>query len=175
MQSLSGAGYDGVPSMAIVDNLIPYIGGEEEKCEIEPRKILGKFKSGKVENADFSVLASCNRVAVLDGHMVAVSVGTEKDFTVEEVKNLFRKFNPLKKFNLPTSPDPVIIVREEDDRPQPRRDRNAGKGMAASVGRISRKLEKTLRFTSLTHNTIRGAAGASILNAELALKKKILG
>jgi aspartate-semialdehyde dehydrogenase len=175
MQALSGAGYEGVPSMAIVDNLIPYIGGEEEKCEIEPRKILGKFKSGKVENADFSVLASCNRVAVLDGHMVAVSVGTEKDFTVEEVKNLFRKFNPLKKFNLPTSPDPVIIVREEDDRPQPRRDRNAGKGMAASVGRISRKLEKTLRFTSLTHNTIRGAAGASILNAELALKKKILG
>jgi aspartate-semialdehyde dehydrogenase len=158
-----------------VDNLIPFIGGEEEKCEIEPLKILGRLKGGKVENADFTILASCNRVAVLDGHVVATSVGTEKDFSVDEVKDIFRKFvGEPQKLRLPTAPDPVIVVRDEDDRPQPRRDRNAGNGMAATVGRIARKHEKTLRFTSLTHNTIRGAAGASILNAELARAKKLL-
>jgi len=174
MQALSGAGYEGVPSMAIVDNLIPYIGGEEEKCEIEPLKILGKVGGGKVKNADFSVIASCHRVTVLDGHTISVVVGTKKDFTVEEVKELFRKFKgEPQRMKLPTAPDPVIVVRDEDDRPQPRRDRNAGGGMAVSVGRIARKKEKVLRFTSLSHNTIRGAAGASILNAELAFKRKL--
>ncbi|MFH1125747.1 MAG: aspartate-semialdehyde dehydrogenase [Candidatus Altiarchaeota archaeon] len=175
MQALSGAGYDGVPSMAIVDNLIPFIGGEEEKCEIEPQKILGRLHDGKVKFADFNVIASCNRVAVLDGHMVATVVGTRQDFTVNQVKEIFRKFKgEPQKLKLPTAPDPVIVVRDEDDRPQPRRDRNAGKGMAVTVGRIARKKENVLRFTALSHNTIRGAAGASILNAELAFKKKLL-
>ncbi|MDD5111712.1 MAG: aspartate-semialdehyde dehydrogenase [Candidatus Altiarchaeota archaeon] len=175
MQALSGAGYEGVPSMAIVDNIIPYIGGEEEKCELEPLKILGSISAGKVKNADFKVIASCNRVAVLDGHMISTVVGTKKDFTVEDVKEIFRKFKgEPQKMKLPTAPDPAIIVRDEDDRPQPRRDRNAGGGMAVTVGRIMKKQERVLRFTSLSHNTIRGAAGASILNAELAYKKKLL-
>jgi aspartate-semialdehyde dehydrogenase len=173
MQALSGAGYEGVASMAIVDNVIPFIGGEEEKCETEPLKILGKVSGGKVKNADFNVIASCNRVAVLDGHTISVVAGTKKDFTVDDVEELFRKFKgEPQRMKLPTAPDPVVIVRDEDDRPQPRRDRNAGRGMAVTVGRVARKGEKILRFTSLSHNTIRGAAGASILNAELAYKKK---
>ncbi len=175
MQALSGAGYDGVPSMAIIDNLVPYIGGEEEKCEIEPLKILGKVAGGRIQNADFSIIASCNRVAVLDGHTISLLVGTEKDFTVDQVKDVFRKFKgEPQKLKLPTAPDPLIIVRDEDDRPQPRRDRYAGGGMAVTVGRIARKREKVLRFTCLSHNTIRGAAGASVLNAELAYQKKLL-
>lgn len=174
MQALSGAGYDGVPSMAIVDNLIPFIKNEEPKCEIEPLKILGKLEGGRIKNADFGVIASCNRVPVLDGHTISVLAGTEKDFDEGGVKKIFRKFNPLKGMNLPTAPDPPIIVREEDDRPQPRRDRMAGGGMAESVGRIGRKGDKILCFTCLSHNTIRGAAGASILNAELAREKGLL-
>lgn len=175
MQALSGAGYEGVPSMAILDNLIPYIGGEEEKCEIEPLKILGRLYDGKVKNAEFSVMASCNRVPVLDGHTISVFVGTRQDFTLEQVKELFSKFKgEPQKLKLPTAPDPVIVVKDEEDRPQPRRDRNAGDGMAVTVGRIARKKQNVLRFTSLSHNTIRGAAGASILNAELAYKKKLL-
>jgi len=174
MQALSGAGYDGVPSMAIMDNLIPFIGNEEGKCEAEPKKILGKFEGDKFVDSPFPIIASCNRVPVLDGHTIAVTVGTSKDFKEAEVKKIFSKFNPLKQLKLHTSPDPVIVVREEDDRPQPRRDRMAGNGMACTVGRITRKAEKTLRFVALTHNTIRGAAGASILNAELARARKLL-
>jgi len=174
MQALSGAGYDGVPSMAIIDNLVPFIGNEEGKCEKEPLKILGKLDGGKLTDAQFKVVASCNRVAVIDGHTIAVTVGTEKDFDVDEVKKILRDFNPLKGMNLPTAPDPPIIVRDEDDRPQPRRDRGAGNGMAMTVGRVARKYEKTLRIVCLTHNTVRGAAGASILNAELAKEKGLL-
>ncbi|MFH1055629.1 MAG: aspartate-semialdehyde dehydrogenase [Candidatus Altiarchaeota archaeon] len=175
MQALSGAGYEGVPSMAIVDNVIPYIGGEEEKVEEETLKFLGKMKGGKVEFANFDVFASCNRVQSMDGHMKCVFVGTSVDFEVDDVAETFRKFKGLpQKLKLPTAPDPVIIVREEPDRPQPRLDRDAGNGMAVSVGRIRKKCEKKLKFTCLSHNTVRGAAGASILNAELALKKKLL-
>jgi aspartate-semialdehyde dehydrogenase len=174
MQALSGAGYEGVPSMAIVDNLIPYINGEEEKCETEPLKILGGIEKDRVRNADFRVIASCNRVSVLDGHTIAVTVGTKKDFDVDEARMLLSGFEgEPQRLKLPTAPNPVIVVRDEDDRPQPRRDRNAGKGMAVTVGRLSRKEQSVLRFVSLSHNTIRGAAGASILNAELAFKKKL--
>ena len=175
LQALSGAGYSGVPSMAIVDNVLPFISGEEEKVENETLKFFGSMKNGKVQNATFDVFAACNRVQSMDGHMKCVFVGTKKDFDVEDVKKTFRNFKgEPQKLKLPTAPDPVIIVREEEDRPQPRLDRNAGKGMAVTVGRIRRKKERELKFTCLSHNTIRGAAGASIENAELAYKKKLL-
>ena len=175
MQALSGAGYDGVPSMAIVDNVIPYISGEEEKVEVETLKMLGSMEDGRVSFAGFDVFASCNRVQSMDGHMKAVFVGTGQDFDVEDVIAAFRSFKGVpQELKLPTAPDPAIIVREEADRPQPRLDRDAGKGMAVSVGRIRKKCERKLKFTCLSHNTVRGAAGASILNAELALKRKLL-
>jgi len=175
MQALSGAGYDGVPSMAIIDNLIPFIKNEEEKMESEPQKILGKFEKGEFRNAGFEAFASCNRVAVLDGHTEAAFVSTEKDFDVEEVKETLRSFRgEPQKMGLPTAPNPAVIVMDREDRPQPRFDRDLGGGMAVSVGRIRKKREKLLKFVCLSHNTIRGAAGASVLNAELAYKKKLI-
>ncbi len=175
MQALSGAGYDGVSSMAIVDNVIPFIGGEEDKLEIETVKMLGKLEGGKVKNADIDIFASCNRVQSMDGHLKSVFVGTTEDFDEEDVIAVFRKFRGLpQEAKLPTAPNPPIIVREEEDRPQPRLDRDAGNGMAITVGRIRRKCERKLKFTCLSHNTIRGAAGASVLNAELAKYMKLL-
>ncbi|MBD3260953.1 MAG: aspartate-semialdehyde dehydrogenase [Candidatus Altiarchaeales archaeon] len=175
LQGLSGAGYNGVPSMAVIDNIIPYIGGEEEKMESESLKILGSL-GDKVDCSDIQVTASCNRVPVLDGHTEAVSVGLSRDFEVEEVVNAFKDYeNEPQRLGLPSAPCPAILVHEEPDRPQPRRDRLAGCGMAVSCGRIMRKAERLLRFYALSHNTIRGAAGASILNAELAYKKGFLG
>ncbi len=175
MQALSGAGYEGVPSMAILDNLIPFIKNEEEKIESESLKILGKFEESKIKFADFEVFASCNRVMVLDGHTEAVFVHTKKDFEIDEVRTILRKFQgEPQKLKLPTAPENPILVMEKEDRPQPRFDRDIGNGMTVSVGRIRKKREKLLKFTCLSHNTIRGAAGASILNAELAYKKGLL-
>jgi len=175
MQALSGAGYEGVPSMAILDNLIPLIKGEEDKMESEPQKILGKLEKGSFKNASFDAFASCNRVNVLDGHTEAAFVYTEKDFDIEDVKKKLREFQgEPQKMDLPTAPKPAIIVMEKDDRPQPRFDRDLGGGMAVSVGRIRKKKENLLKFVCLSHNTIRGAAGASVLNAELAYKKKLI-
>ncbi len=175
MQALSGAGYDGVPSMAILDNIIPFIKNEEDKMESEPQKILGKLEHGVFKNAEFEAFASCNRVAVLDGHTEAAFVSTEKDFDIEDLKKKLRDFQgEPQKLGLPTAPKPAIIVLDKDDRPQPRLDRDLGGGMAVSVGRIRKKKEKSLKFVCLSHNTIRGAAGASVLNAELAYKKKLL-
>jgi aspartate-semialdehyde dehydrogenase len=175
MQALSGAGYEGVPSMAILDNVIPLIRGEEEKVEIEGNKILGKLKGDKVEYADFEVFAACNRVAVRDGHTEAVFVQTKKDFEIEEVKKVLSSFRgEPQKLKLPNAPEQPIIVMDAEDRPQPIFDRDAGSGMSVSVGRIRKKKEKLLKFVCLSHNTIRGAAGASILNAELARAKKLI-
>ena len=174
MQALSGAGYDGVPSMAILDNLIPYIKNEEEKVEIEGLKILGKYNKNGIEFADFSVIAACNRISVLDGHTESVFVKLKKDFEVEDVKEIFDKFRgEPQEMKLPTAPKKPIVVLSEDDRPQPRLDRDRGKGMSVSVGRI-KKNKKILKFTCVSHNTIRGAAGASVLNAELAYKKGLM-
>ncbi len=165
MQALSGAGYDGVPSMAIIDNMVPYIKGEEKKVETEVLKILG---------SDFDICASCNRVNVMDGHTEAVFVKTEKDFDVEAVRKELLNFKGLpQKLKLPTAPDPVIIVRDEPDRPQPRLDRDKGRGMAVTVGKLEKKGD-TLKFTCVSHNTIRGAAGASVLNAELCYKRGLI-
>jgi aspartate-semialdehyde dehydrogenase len=170
MQAVSGAGYDGVPSMAIVDNLVPFIGEEEEKMETETLELLGDLEDGVLSPATFGVSASCHRVAVLDGHTEAVFIEMADDFQVEEVEESFQEFRGLpQKLDLFSAPATPIVVREEDNRPQPRMDRNAERGMAVSVGRI-RKDEafgNSLKYVLVGHNTIRGAAGASILNAEL--------
>jgi aspartate-semialdehyde dehydrogenase len=169
MQAVSGAGYEGVPSMAILGNVIPYIGGEEEKVEMEPQKILGDFDGEKIVPADFSVSASCHRVPVMDGHTEAVWVTMRDNPTPKEVRQAMLDFDPGLG-DLPTSPKKALIVKDEVDRPQPRLDRNRGNGMSVSVGRI----RSGIRFIAMGHNTVRGAAGASILNAELLHKKGIL-
>jgi aspartate-semialdehyde dehydrogenase len=175
LQALSGAGYAGVPSMAIVDNVIPYIGGEEPKVESESLKILGKMRDGKVEFADFEVFASCNRVQSMDGHMKNVFIGTGSDCDAVDVVEVLRGFRGIPQdLKLPSAPDPVFVVREELDRPQPRLDRDAGNGMAVTVGPVRKKSARHFKFTCLSHNTIRGAAGASILNAELVKAEKML-
>ncbi|ADC65287.1 aspartate-semialdehyde dehydrogenase [Ferroglobus placidus DSM 10642] len=170
MQALSGAGYPGVASLDITDNIIPFIKGEEEKVESEPLKILGKLEGNKVRFADLKISASCHRVPVIDGHTEAVFARFDREVTVEEVREAFENFKPL---DLPSSPEKLIIIREEADRPQPRLDRNAGRGMSVVVGRI-RKDVSGIKYIVLGHNTVRGAAGASILNAELLVKEKII-
>lgn len=167
LQAVSGAGYDGVPSMAITDNVIPFIGGEEAKVEAEPRKILGKLRDGQVEPAGFEVAASCNRVPVLDGHTESVLVRFKKMPGPGEVAEAWRE---MKSIGTPTAPERPLIVREEEARPQPRLDRDAGRGMSTTIGRVAMK-GSWLRFVCLGHNTIRGAAGASVLNAELMVKE----
>lgn len=165
MQAVSGAGYDGVASMAIMDNIIPYIGSEEEKMENEPLKLLGEFDGSEVVPADIKISASCNRVPVMDGHTEAIWAKMTDDPTPEQVRQAFLNFKP-DLGDLPTEPEQVLIVRDEPDRPQPRLDRNMGKGMSITVGRI----REGIRYMAMGHNTIRGAAGASVLNAELLHK-----
>lgn len=170
MQAVSGAGYNGVPSMAIVDNLVPFIGGEEEKMESETLELLGDLDDGKLNPAPFGISTSCHRVAVVDGHTEAVFIEMADDFSIEEVEESFREFRGLpQKLDLFSAPATPVIVREEDNRPQPRMDRNAQRGMAVSVGRIRKDevFRNSLKYVLVGHNTIRGAAGASILNAEL--------
>jgi len=169
MQAVSGAGYEGVPSMAILGNVIPYIGGEEEKCETEPQKILGHFDGERIINANFSISASCHRVPVMDGHTEALWVKMRDNPTPEEVRQAMLDFDPGLD-DLPTSPKKALIVKDEPDWPQPRLDRMRGNGMSVSVGRI----RSGIRFICMGHNTVRGAAGASILNAELLVKKGLL-
>lgn len=171
MQALSGAGYPGVPSLAITDNIIPFIRGEEDKVESEPLKLLGKFNGEKVEFARIRVSASCHRVPVIDGHTEAVWAEFDRDVTIEEVTEAFNSLKPL---DLPTSPEKVIIVRNEPDRPQPRFDREEGNGMSVTVGRIRMDGGSTIKYIVMGHNTVRGAAGASILNAELMIKEKLI-
>ncbi|MBU2617812.1 MAG: aspartate-semialdehyde dehydrogenase, partial [Euryarchaeota archaeon] len=170
MQAVSGAGYEGVTSMAILDNVIPYIKDEEEKVEGEAQKILGEFDGSKVKNAGFSISASCHRVPVLDGHTEAIWVMMRENPTPEEVRDAFRTFRCDEVKGLPTAPEKPIIVHDAEDRPQPRLDRDAGHGMSVSVGRI----RDGIRYIAMGHNTIRGAAGASVLNAEFLVKKKMI-
>ena len=172
MQALSGAGYPGVASLDIVDNLIPYISKEEEKIETEPLKILGTFDGNRVRQANVTISASCNRVAVKDGHTESVFVKLEGKPTIEEVKEAFGNFNgEPQALRLPSAPEKPIVVREEANRPQPRYDRNEGNGMSVVVGRMRKDPLMTLKYTCLGHNTIRGAAGAAILSAELMTAK----
>jgi aspartate-semialdehyde dehydrogenase len=175
LQALSGAGYPGVPSLDAVDNVIPYIGGEEEKIESETLKILGRFEGGQIRHAPFKVSAQVHRVNVSDGHMAAVRVKLARRASPEELREAFASFTSLpQELKLHTAPARPILVRDEPDRPQPRLDRDAGGGMSVTVGRIMPDNVLDYRFVALSHNTIRGAAGAAILNAELlAAKGKI--
>ncbi len=168
MQAISGAGYPGVPSLDIMDNIIPYIGGEDGKLEIEPRKLCGKYVDGKFELADFKVSAQANRVPVIDGHMGSVSAKLAQDVSPEAVIELFQTWQPAEILKgLPTMPDPVLIYRTEPDRPQPRKDRDSGNGLAWTVGKVRECPVNTIRFMAIAHNTLRGAASGSVLNAEL--------
>lgn len=166
MQALSGAGYPGVASLDILDNVVPYIGGEEDKLETEPQKILGTVKNNRFVMAEILISASCNRVNVKDGHLETVSVEMKVKPSREELIATLRSYNPLTGLDLPFAPPQPIVVREEIDRPQPRFDREEGKGMACVVGRIRKCSILDYKFLVLSHNTIRGAAGAAILNAE---------
>ena len=167
MQAVSGAGYPGVPSMDILGNVVPYIGSEEEKMEAETLKLLGKLEGHAVKPLAARISASCNRVAVEDGHTESVSGKLGKPATREEILAAWAEFRPLAGQGLPTAPDQPIEWAPQDDRPQPRLDRNRGNGMAVTVGRLRPCGVLDWKFTALSHNTIRGAAGAAILNAEL--------
>lgn len=177
MQAISGAGYPGVASLDMVDNVVPYIVGEEEKSEQEPLKILGEAKAGTfVPHKGLSISAHCNRVSVTDGHLACVNVlfGKKKP-TREKILDVWKKFRGKpQEFDLPLAPKQPIIYREEPDRPQPKKDRDVDKGMAVTVGRLREDNIFDFKFVSLSHNTIRGAAGGGILNAELAFKKSLL-
>ncbi|MFB6105693.1 MAG: aspartate-semialdehyde dehydrogenase [Halobacteriaceae archaeon] len=170
LQAVSGAGYDGVTSMEIIDNAIPHIGGEEEKMETETRKLLGSFDGGEVDWHDAVVSASCNRIATLDGHLENVFVETAEDPGVEEA---IAAFEDAPTIDLPHAPAQFIHVFEDPDRPQPRLDRNIEDGMAVGVGGVQRT-ETGLQYNCLAHNTLRGAAGASLLNGELLLEEGYL-
>ena len=168
MQAISGAGYPGVPSLDIIDNILPYIGGEDGKLETEPLKLCGKYVDGKFEMADFKVSAQANRVPVIDGHLASVSVKLKQSASAEEVIELFQNWElPEILKNLPTMPEQVFIYRTEPDRPQPRKDRDNGNGLAWTVGKVRECPVNDVRFMSLAHNTLRGAASGSVLNAEL--------
>ncbi|MBO3809600.1 MAG: aspartate-semialdehyde dehydrogenase [Candidatus Brockarchaeota archaeon] len=171
LQALSGAGYPGVQSLDIVDNVIPFIKGEEEKLQAETVKILGE----PFRPLNIPVLASVNRVPTLDGHLLHVFAELEKDFEPEEVKRVLREFKPLpQRMGLYSAPDPVIQVREEEDRPQPRLDRDYKGGMGVVVGRVSKCNSLTVKYAVLSHNTVRGAAGGSILVAELLREMRLV-
>ena len=168
MQAVSGAGYPGVASLDILGNVVPHIGGEEEKLEVEAQKILGQLGPGGVAPAQFSVSAHCNRVAVVDGHLESVSVKLRSRASVEDVAQALRSFRGRpQELALPTAPAAPVLVTSAPDRPQPRFDVDAGQGMAAVVGRLRPCRLLDFKFTVLSHNTLRGAAGAALLNAEL--------
>lgn len=168
MQAISGAGYPGVPSLDILDNIVPYIGGEEEKIEQETRLLLGQMVDGRRAEADLAVSAQANRVPVLDGHTVCLSLGFKQPPSVEEAQSVLSRFRgPDVVRTLPSAPPQPLLVRHEPDRPQPRRDRDAAGGLAVTVGRIRPCPVLDLRLVSVSHNTLRGAASGSILNAEL--------
>ena len=170
LQAVSGAGYSGVTSMEIIDNVIPHIGGEEEKVESEPRKLLGEFDGSEVRQHEVEIAASCNRVPTLDGHLENVFAETDDEATVEDVADAFRRAPSL---DLPSSPDPLIHVFEEPDRPQPRLDRERENGMQVTAGGIQ-ETAFGIQYNVLAHNTLRGAAGASVLNGELLAQRGYL-
>jgi aspartate-semialdehyde dehydrogenase len=175
LQAVSGAGYPGVPSLDVVDNVLPFIDGEEPKMESETRKILGRLGRNSFENASFPVSAQCHRVNVADGHMVAVRVKLANRATIDEVREALASYRSLpQELRLHTAPERPVIVRDEKDRPQPRMDRDAGGGMSVTVGRLQTDTVFDFRFVVLGHNTIRGAAGAAILNAELLQSRGLL-
>ncbi|MFC7077650.1 aspartate-semialdehyde dehydrogenase [Haloarcula halophila] len=170
LQAVSGAGYSGVSSMEIIDNAIPHIGGEEQKMETESRKLLGEFDGAEVRLHDMDVAASCNRIPTLDGHLENVWADTAEDVTADAAADAMDEVTGV---DLSSSPEHLIKVFEEPDRPQPRLDRNTEGGMGVAVGGF-RETTDGVQFNCLAHNTMRGAAGASILNGELLLQNGYL-
>ena len=174
LQATSGAGYPGVPSFDMIDNIVPFIGGEEEKTEKECLNILGKVVDGKIENAPGPIVSStCTRVPVIDGHTACVSLEFgEKKPSMEEIEKIWTSYTSVpQELKLPSAPEHPIVVRHEENRPQPRRDRETEKGMACVIGRLRPCNVFDIKFVALSHNTKRGAALGGILNAEL-LKAK---
>ena len=178
LQATSGAGYPGVASLDILDNIIPNIGngGEEAKIETEPLKLLGRVVEGRVAEAQIGISAQVTRVPVIDGHTALLSIGFEQKPTAEQAIAALAGFRaPELVRGLPSAPELPVVVRPEGDRPQPRRDRDAGKGMSAVVGRVRPCTLLDLRMVVLSHNTIRGAAGGALLNAELLISSGLIG
>ncbi|MBI4778981.1 aspartate-semialdehyde dehydrogenase [Candidatus Falkowbacteria bacterium] len=174
LQAVSGAGYPGVASLDVIDNAVPFIPGEEEKTEEEPLKILGEIRGNKFVNASGLIIsAHCTRVPVADGHLACVNIlFKNKKPSKEEIINIWRKFKALpQELKLPSAPSQPIIYLEEENRPQPKKDRDNGKGMAITAGRLRDCQIFDYKFMALSHNTVRGAAGGGILNAELLVKQ----
>ncbi len=173
LQAISGAGYPGLPSYDILDNAIPFIGGEEPKVETETQKMLGTWEEGHgFTDAPIIVSAHCNRVATREGHLECASVELARDVSPEEIIAAWESFTPESQtLNLPSAPERALLYRHEADRPQTLRDRDAGRGMTVTIGRLRRCPILGYKFAILGHNTIRGAAGGSILNAELCVSK----
>jgi len=168
LQAKSGAGYPGPPPEVIDDNVLPFIRGEEDKLETEPQKLLGTLDGERIRDANLTISAHCNRVNVLDGHLEVVSLGFENRPTMEDARWALQEFRGSpQEDGLPSAPRRPILVKDEEDRPQPKLDRKAGQGMTVTVGRIRPDPLLDVKFVVLSHNTIRGAAGAAILNAEL--------
>lgn len=180
LQAVSGGGYPGVPSMDVLDNVVPYISDEEDKIEWETGKILGTVSADQtafVHVDQTKVSAQCNRVAVMDGHTACVSVkfGTDVRPSVADVKKVLREFvSESQTLGCPSAPQNAICVMEEPDRPQPRLDRETDRGYAVSVGRVREDPVLDIKFVTLSHNTVIGAAGSSVLNAEVAVLKGLL-
>ncbi|MHB2035224.1 MAG: aspartate-semialdehyde dehydrogenase [Nitrososphaerales archaeon] len=169
-QALSGAGYPGVPSLDIQENVIPFVSGEEEKVPAETNQILGSLGNGKIRQTSIQVYCSCNRVAVIDGHLESVYLETKED--IKDPENVLSSFKGVpQELKLPSAPKKPIVLRKEEDRPQPRLDRMEGNGMSTVVGRVRQSGKKVLQYHLLTHNTIRGAAGGALLTAELLCKQ----
>lgn len=178
MQAISGAGYPGVPSLDILDNVIPAIdlGGEDRKIETESQKILGQWRDGRFVDAPIRISAMTHRVNVRDGHLEAASVKLGRKASAEEVEAAIAGFtSPIDELQLPSAPRPVMVVEKHIQRPQPRLDRHRGKGMTVVIGPVTPCAVLDYKFRVLSHNTIRGAAGAAILNAELMYRKGLLG
>ena len=176
LQAVSGAGYPGVPSLDVIDNVIPFVAESEEiKMNQEPNKMLGQLVDQQVAMAGIKVSAHCNRVPVSDGHLVTVSVQFKQTPSLGDILEAWQTWQPLpQQLNLPSAPQPALVIRDEPNRPQPKLDRNAGAGMATSVGRLRPCEVLDVRFIALAHNTIRGAAGGSVLNAELMAAQGLL-
>lgn len=176
MQAVSGAGYPGVASLDIIGNVIPFISNEEEKMEEEPQKMLGRVNGSRIDPAPFRLSAHCNRVAVDDGHTESVSVKLRKQASSDKIVAAWREFRGApQQLALPSAPEHPVIYLEQRDRPQPRLDRDLGAGMSTTVGRLRPCPLLDWKFTLLSHNTIRGAAGAALLNAEILKAQGYLG
>lgn len=175
MQAVSGAGYPGVASLDILDNVIPWINGEESKVEQEPLKILGKYQDGAITNADFRISAQCNRVPLTDGHTECVSIKLREKASAKDIIHAWKTFkSEFAEDRLPMAPEHSIYYFEENNFPQPKLHRNLDKGMSVSIGRLRICPLFDYKFALLSHNTIRGAAGCAILNAELMVKQGLI-